>query len=74
MTPTKEMKRVFGDDWPEVLDMLEERDPVTITYRQDAEIIGFSYRRDTLCLYVSLNGGERKTIPLTDIIDVEVDE
>lgn len=72
MSPTKEMERIFGKDWPTVLDMLEEREPVTITYRQDAEIIGFSYRHDTLCLYVGING-ERKTIPLTDIEEVEVD-
>jgi len=72
VSPTKEMERIFGKDWPTVLDMLEEREPVTITYRQDAEIIGFSYRHDTLCLYVGING-ERKTIPLTDIEEVEVD-
>ena len=71
--PTDEMERLFGQEWPEVLDQLEEREPVTITYRQEAEVVGFSYRHDTMCLYVSI-GGERKTIPLAEIEAIDLEE
>jgi hypothetical protein len=70
--PTQELERLFGPKWPEVIDKLEEREPVTITYQQDAEVVGFSYRHDTLCLYFGIEG-ERKTLPLSDIISIEHD-
>lgn len=73
MSPTQEMERVFGPEWPEVLDELDERKPVTIAYRQEAEIIGFSYRHDQLCLYLGING-ERKTVPLSDVESIEIGE
>ena len=71
MAPTEEMERLFGPEWPDVLDKLEEQEPVTLAYRQEATVIGFSYRHDTLCMYLAING-ERKTIPLSDIDNIEV--
>lgn len=71
--PTEHLERLFGPDWPDVFDKLEEREPVTITYRQDAEVVGFSYRHDTMCLYVNI-GNERKTIPLADVEAIDLEE
>ena len=68
--PTKELERLFGPDWPEVIDELEGNDPMLMTYRQPVEILGFSYRHGEMCAYIAVEG-ERKTIPLSDIHAIE---
>ena len=72
MKPTQELERLFGPDWPAFIDELNERTKVRMSFTEEVEVVGFSYRHDTLCLYVGVNG-ERKTIPLSDIdaIDFE---
>ena len=46
-----------------------------MSFTEEVEVVGFSYRHDTLCLYVGVNG-DRKTIPLPgiDAIDFELED
>jgi hypothetical protein len=72
MKPTQELERLFGPDWPDVIDDLNDRTKVKMSFFEEVEVVGFSYRKDTMCLYVGVNG-ERKTIPLSDIDAVELE-
>jgi hypothetical protein len=72
MKPTQELERLFGPDWPDVIDELNDRTKVKMSFFEEVEVVGFSYRKDTMCLYVGVNG-ERKTIPLSDIDAVELE-
>jgi hypothetical protein len=70
--PTEELERLFGPDWPTAIDELTEGSLVGLTFTQEVQILGFSYRHKTLCMYVNLDG-ERRTIPLEDIEEVSLD-
>jgi hypothetical protein len=72
MKPTQELERLFGPEWPDVIDELNDRTKVKMSFFEEVEVVGFSYRKDTMCLYVGVNG-ERKTIPLSDIDAVELE-
>lgn len=68
--PTTELERLFGERWADVLDELED-EPLTLTYREPVTVAGFSYRHGEMHLYFHTDGGERKTVPLSDILEVE---
>jgi hypothetical protein len=72
MKPTEELERLFGPNWSDVIDELVEGSLVGLTFTQEAQVLGFSFRHKTLCMYVNIEG-ERKTIPLHDIEEVSLD-